>query len=133
TNVAAGPSPLPSPRIREEEDPDLAVPATPLPAAPAIQLHNAYLVTQSEDGMVIIDQHALHERIMYEELLVRVSRGTLESQRLLIPETVAMSSSQVALLEHIRPLLARLGIEVAPISKDVLAVHAFPSFLEKLS
>ena len=82
--------------------------------------------------MIIIDQHALHERIMYEDLLARLSRGTLESQRLLIPETLPTTSSQMALLEHIQPLLNRLGIEVAPFGPDTLAVHAFPSFLEKL-
>ncbi len=51
--------------------------------------------------MVIIDQHALHERIMYEELRTRLTRGPLESQRLLIPETIAASSRQIALLEQI--------------------------------
>jgi DNA mismatch repair protein MutL len=98
----------------------------------AIQLHNSYLVAQSDDGLVIIDQHALHERIMYEELLARVSRGPLESQRMLIPETVPASSRQIALLETIQPLLARLGIEAAAFGPDTVAVHAFPSFLEKL-
>ena len=101
-------------------------------ALPAIQLHNSYLVAQSDDGLVIIDQHALHERIMYEELLARVSRGPLESQRLLIPEVVDVSTTQLALLEQIQPLLARLGIEVSPFGPASVAVQAFPSFLEKL-
>ena len=98
----------------------------------AIQLHNSYLVAQSDDGLVIIDQHALHERIMYEELLARVQRGRLESQRLLIPEPVNVSSAQSALLEQIQPLLAQLGIEVAPFGPGCVAVQSFPSFLEKL-
>ena len=98
----------------------------------ALQLHNSYLVAQSEDGLVIIDQHALHERIMYEELLTRLKRGPLESQRLLIPEPVNVSSAQAALLEQIRPLLDRLGIEVTPFGPGAVAVQAFPSFLEKL-
>ena len=101
------------------------------PAA-AIQLHNSYLVAQSDDGMIIIDQHALHERIMYEELLTRVTRGPLESQRMLIPHVVQASSRQMALLEPIRELLERLGIEVAPFGPDSVAVQSFPSFLEKL-
>jgi DNA mismatch repair protein MutL len=99
---------------------------------PAIQLHNSYLVAQSDDGMIIIDQHALHERIMYEELLSRVTRGPLESQRLLIPHVVPASGRQIALLEPIRALLERLGIEVAPFGPDSVAVQSFPSFLEKL-
>ena len=102
------------------------------PAFPAIQLHNSYLVAQSDDGMIIIDQHALHERIMYEELLARVTRGPLESQRLLIPIVVPASSRQIALLEPIRQLLERLGIEIAPFGPDSVAVQSFPSFLEKL-
>jgi DNA mismatch repair protein MutL len=62
-------------------------------AGGAIQLHNSYLVAQSDDGMIIIDQHALHERIMYEELRARIVRGPLESQRLLIPEVIRASNS----------------------------------------
>jgi DNA mismatch repair protein MutL len=102
------------------------------PSSSAIQLHNSYLVAQSDDGMIIIDQHALHERIMYEELSARIMRGPLESQRLLIPETLAVSSRQMALLEHIQPLLAKLGIEVTAFGPKTVAVQAFPSFLHKL-
>jgi DNA mismatch repair protein MutL len=98
----------------------------------AIQLHNSYLVAQSDDGMIIIDQHALHERIMYEELLARVTRGPLESQRMLIPHVVPASSRQIALLEPIREMLEKLGIEVTPFGPDSVAVQSFPSFLEKL-
>jgi DNA mismatch repair protein MutL len=131
------PHPNPLPEYRERGS-DVALPsgsasATAPPAsAPAIQLHNSYLVAQSDDGLVIIDQHALHERIMYEDLLARVSRGPLESQHLLIPETVSASSRQIAMLEHIQPLLKRLGIEVSAFGPDSVAVHAFPSFMEKL-
>jgi DNA mismatch repair protein MutL len=98
----------------------------------AIQLHNSYLVAQSDDGMIIIDQHALHERIMYEELLARLQRGPLESQRMLIPHPVPVSIAQAALLDQIQPLLKRLGIDVTPFGPGSVAVHSFPSFLEKL-
>ena len=112
------------------------------PAAPALvstsirqvamQLHNSYLVTESDDGLVIIDQHALHERIMYEDLYARVSRGPLESQRLLIPAVVTVSPRQMALLDQIQPLLQRLGIELSTFGPDSVAVQSFPTFLEKL-
>jgi len=101
--------------------------------APAIQLHNSYLVAQSDDGMIIIDQHALHERIMYEELLARLSRGPLESQHLLIPQTIRVSSRQLELLEQIQPLLKKLGIEADAIGPTSAAVHAFPTFLHRLT
>jgi DNA mismatch repair protein MutL len=102
---------------------------TPLPA---IQLHNSYLVAESDDGMIIIDQHALHERIMYEDLRTRLARGPLESQRLLIPATLPASARQMDLLDQIQPLLLKLGIELSAIAPNALAIHAFPSFLEKL-
>jgi len=101
-------------------------------ATPAIQLHNSYLVAESDDGLIIIDQHALHERIMYEDLLARISRGPLESQRLLIPITLPAGGRQQEMLEQIQPLLKRLGIEASAIGPDAVAVHAFPSFLQRL-
>jgi DNA mismatch repair protein MutL len=126
---------LPEYREREAEtppSPPTAAQAAQLPAGPAIQLHNSYLVAQSDDGMIIIDQHALHERIMYEELSARIMRGPLEAQRLLIPETIPVSSGQMAMLEQIQPLLARLGIEVGAFGPNTVAVQSFPSFLSKL-
>jgi DNA mismatch repair protein MutL len=101
-------------------------------ATGAIQLHNSYLVAQSDDGLVIIDQHALHERMVYEDLLARLGRGTLESQRLLVPATVAASGRQIELLEQIQPLLARLGIEAGPFGPGTVAVQSFPSFMHRL-
>jgi DNA mismatch repair protein MutL len=89
-------------------------------------------VAESDDGLVIIDQHALHERIMFEELFARVTRGPLESQRMLIPLTVTATTRQIAMIEQIQPLLARLGIEVGAFGPDAVAVQSFPSFLEKL-
>jgi DNA mismatch repair protein MutL len=108
----------------------------PLPASsttgPAIQLHNSYLVAESPEGMIIIDQHALHERIMYEDLRARMLRGPLESQRLLIPLPLTVTSRQMALVDQIQPLLQRLGIELTSFGPDSIAVQAFPSFLHRL-
>ncbi len=125
--------PPPYPDIPSPAHP-LAPPPPPAPLLPntAIQLHNSYLVAQSDDGMVIIDQHALHERILYEELLARVTRGPLEGQRMLIPIVVPVSPRQVALLDAVRPTLDRLGMEVSVFGPDTVAVQAFPSFLSKL-
>jgi DNA mismatch repair protein MutL len=98
----------------------------------AIQLHNSYLVVESGDGMVIIDQHALHERIIYEDLLAKVTAGPLESQRMLIPQTIRASGRQFDLLDQIKPMLAKLGVEAEPFGPDTIAIQAFPSFLDKL-
>ena len=59
-----------------------------LSASSALQIHNRYLITEDENGVVIIDQHALHERILYEQLREKVLSGGLETQRLLVPEPV---------------------------------------------
>ncbi|MDW8261812.1 MAG: DNA mismatch repair endonuclease MutL [Phycisphaerales bacterium] len=98
----------------------------------AIQLHNSYLVAETEDGMIIIDQHALHERVIFEELLTRITRGPLESQRLLIPLVFSAGATQIELIEQMRALLERLGIELSPVGPDRVAVQGFPSFLHRL-
>jgi DNA mismatch repair protein MutL len=142
----ASPAPLelraqpgPAPALEFTNPPPVQDPAAcgpPASVAPmplsAIQVHNSYLVTETPEGMLIIDQHALHERIMYEELKARLTRGPLESQRLLIPHTLPASSRQVALLEQVQPLLARLGIEVSAFGPETVAIQAFPTFLSKL-
>jgi len=102
------------------------------PASKAIQLHNSYLVVESGDGMLVIDQHALHERIIYEDLLARFTRGPLESQRMLLPLTLKASARQLDLINQVKPVLAKLGIEVEPFGPDAVAVQAFPSFLDRL-
>jgi DNA mismatch repair protein MutL len=109
-----------------------SAPISPRRSNSALQLHNSYLVTETDDGLLIIDQHALHERIMYEELWARVQRGPLESQRLLIPDVIPASARQISLLDHIQPLLTKLGIELSAFGPDSVAIQAFPSFLEKL-
>jgi DNA mismatch repair protein MutL len=130
-------SPPPSPTLSSTPTSSPASAESILPqaqnlAVPAIQLHNSYLVVESEDGLVIIDQHALHERILYEDLLARVSRGNLESQQLLIPLTFPASPRQQEMLEQIQPLLRRLGVDAGAIGPDGVAIHSFPSFLHRL-
>jgi DNA mismatch repair protein MutL len=102
---------------------------TPQPRR-AIQIHNSYLVAETEDGLLIIDQHALHERVMYEKLRAQFTTGPLESQRLLLPETLPATARDIALLQESGTLLAQLGIEAEAFGADSIAVHAFPSALK---
>lgn len=101
----------------------------PIPAQRVLQVHKSYLVTQDEQGVVIIDQHALHERVMFEYLLARVSTRGLESQRLLAPAVIDAAPVAIERLADLKPLLDRLGLEAEPIGPTRVAVHAFPSFL----
>jgi DNA mismatch repair protein MutL len=96
----------------------------------AIQMHNLYLVAETDDGIVIVDQHALHERILYENLRARFNRGPLESQRLLLPEPVSVSAGQRAALEEHTDLLSRIGVEVTEFDSDSIAVQSVPVVLK---
>ena len=83
----------------------------------------------TEDGLAIIDQHALHERILFEELTRRLAEGSLLSQRLLIPESVEVGEADKAALTERAELLHRLGIEVDEFGPNSVAIHRFPSLL----
>jgi DNA mismatch repair protein MutL len=100
------------------------------PAESVLQVHNTYIVAQTDAGLVIIDQHALHERILYERFRARVLSGPLESQRLLIPQSMEVSSQQAQAARQHEALLHKLGIEVGAFGPAELAVQAFPTLLD---
>ncbi len=100
------------------------------PRPRAVQMHNLYLVAETDEGIVIVDQHALHERVMYEQLRARIAEGSLDSQRLLLPETLRVTPEQAALIEAHAGLFERLGIEITPFGRDAVAVHAFPALMK---
>ncbi|HUU22725.1 MAG TPA: DNA mismatch repair endonuclease MutL [Phycisphaerae bacterium] len=111
-----------------------AGPPMPSPAAlgggmAAMQVLNSYIVTATDDGLAIIDQHALHERILYEELSRRLASEPLTAQRLLIPETVLVTAGEKAALAERTELLERLGVELTEFGPDRLAVHKLPALL----
>lgn len=98
----------------------------------ALQLHNAYLVTETQDGMIVIDQHALHERILYEQIRERVLAGHLESQRLLVPETVDLTPSEAATALENADLFSQLGLTLGPFGGDTVLVESYPAMLAPL-
>ncbi|PHR94572.1 MAG: DNA mismatch repair protein MutL [Blastopirellula sp.] len=97
----------------------------------ALQLHNRYLIAESDDGMIVIDQHALHERILYEEIREKVLAGRLESQRLLVPDTLNLSPTEYAAVIESQELLAKLGIEIEPFGGDTVLVQSYPAMLHR--
>ncbi len=99
----------------------------------AMQVHNRYLVTESDDGVTIIDQHALHERILYQQLRDRIAAGAGETQGLLVPEPVDLSPTEAAAaLEH-RELLAELGLRIEPFGGDTVLLSGYPAMLANMS
>ncbi len=125
-------------RGRQLGDTDPSPAGVPLPephpasAARAIQLHNRYLVIETEAGMEVIDQHALHERILYEQIREKVLAGAMESQKLLVPEPVELTPAEAAAVLDNTELLAKLGVEIEPFGGDTILVASYPAMLANL-
>jgi DNA mismatch repair protein MutL len=98
-----------------------------------LQIHDSFIVAEADDGFIIVDQHALHERIMYEDLCGRIRENNLESQKLLIPESFQLTDIQADALDANKELLEKLGIELAPFGPKTYAVQAFPTLLAKVT
>ena len=101
--------------------------------AKALQVHNRYLVTETQEGVTIIDQHALHERILFEQLQARVAEGAMEMQNLLVPEPVDLGPTEAAAVLENRDLLAQLGMRVEPFGGGTVLVAGFPAMLANMN
>jgi DNA mismatch repair protein MutL len=89
-------------------------------------------VAQTDDGFVIIDQHALHEKIIYERLCRRIQENKLQSQKLLMPENFEVTTSESEILKTNAGLIEKLGIEIVPFGPKTMAVQAFPTLLSNV-
>ena len=97
----------------------------------AIQVHDCYLVVAGDDGLEIIDQHALHERILYENFRQRILGGQVESQRLLIPETIECSVLEAAILSEHRDLLRESGFEIHEFGGTTILLESHPVLIPR--
>lgn len=97
-------------------------------AAPVMwQVHNTYILAETRSGLVMVDQHSAHERVLYEDIVRSFDSGTAESQRLLFPLTLRLSPAEYALVEQIHGVLERAGFEVEPFGGRSIIVHAVPN------
>ncbi|MGQ0614660.1 MAG: DNA mismatch repair endonuclease MutL [Planctomycetaceae bacterium] len=96
-----------------------------------LQVHDSYLVCETEEGLLIVDQHALHERLNYDRILARLNEGGGGGQRLLVPERVDVSPADVGLLEERRDLLQRCGFLWSPFGPGEIALEAIPALLTR--
>jgi DNA mismatch repair protein MutL len=95
------------------------------------QFHDTYLICEGKDGLVLIDQHAAHERIAYEKLKKSVENQTRTSQRLLLPETIELGFRETQILNRMLPELKQLGLEIEPFGGSTFVVTAVPELLSQ--
>ncbi|MBL3552105.1 DNA mismatch repair endonuclease MutL [Rhodovulum sulfidophilum] len=112
----------------EAVEPAPGAEALPLGAARA-QLHENYIIAQTERGMVIVDQHAAHERLVYEKLKRQMAERGVAAQALLIPEIVELSEGDIARLMEHEADLTRMGLSVEPFGPGAIAVRETPALL----
>jgi len=124
---AAAPAPTTASRPPAPAD---ACPADDWPLGRAIaQVGGVYVLAENRHGLVIVDMHAAHERIVYERLKASLNATQIEAQPLLIPVTFAATAAEVATAEAQQATLRELGLDVSPLSPAVLAVRSVPAAL----
>lgn len=109
---------------------DSRLPTDERPSAatmPVMQIFDTYLVYASEDGIVIVDQHSAHERVLYEEVLKQLAEGKGSAQHLLIPVTIELTDEELDAVEAHRDVLDRVGFDVVPFGGRTVALSAVPN------
>jgi len=93
------------------------------------QIHGVYILAENEAGLVLVDMHAAHERIVYERMKTTHRQGGIRTQPLLVPLTVGLTAHEAALVEEHQALFAELGLEARRLTPDTVVVRAIPSLL----
>lgn len=121
-----------APSARYDATEDSAPEEAPLGAARA-QIHENYIIAQTPDGLVIVDQHAAHERLVYERLKAQAEAKGIASQVLLIPEIVELPQADADRILSVAEDLARLGLVIEPFGGGAVAVREAPAMLTRLN
>lgn len=133
------PAPFTVPGVREDAAPTARI--EPEPEAPAAdfplgvaraQLHETYVIAQTTDGIVIVDQHAAHERLVYEDMKRQMASGGVKRQALLIPDVVELAEDEAARILERADELAGLGLEVEPFGAGAVCVRATPALFGEM-
>lgn len=93
------------------------------------QLHETYVVAQTKDGITIVDQHAAHERLVYEKMKTALARGTVQTQRLLIPEVVELTEAEVDRILDAKETLDTMGLVIDRFATEAVVVRETPALL----
>jgi DNA mismatch repair protein MutL len=109
--------------------------ASPLPSGEwplgkaLAQLQGVYILAENTQGLVLVDMHAAHERIVYERLKTQLSEHALQSQNLLIPATFSATAEEIATCDSHAPVLSALGLDISLLGAQSLAVRSVPASL----
>jgi DNA mismatch repair protein MutL len=96
---------------------------------PLAQVHESFIIAQSQEGMALIDQHAAHERVLFEKLQDQFGAGQVPEQHLLVPDQVELGPAQGAMLVEYLPELSKLGFLVEDFGSDTFVIKAVPALL----
>jgi DNA mismatch repair protein MutL len=118
--------------VVEDQTPETPVEQLPLGAARG-QVHENYIIAQTADGMVIVDQHAAHERLVYEKLKTQMAENGVAAQALLIPEIVELSEGDCARLLEVADHLSKLGLTLEAFGGNAVAVRETPAILGEVN
>ncbi len=114
-------------------EPEVSAAETDQPLGVArAQLHETYVIAQTEDGIVIVDQHAAHERLVYEDMKRQMAAGGVKRQALLIPDIVELSEDEAARVLERRDELAELGLEIEPFGAGAICIRATPALFGEM-
>lgn len=94
---------------------------------PIWQVHNKYIISQIRNGLMIIDQHVAHERILYERAIANFENSLPSSQQLLFAETIELGASDYSLVKELLPHLERIGFDLKPFGKNTVVIEGIPA------
>ncbi|MDR0869654.1 MAG: DNA mismatch repair endonuclease MutL, partial [Planctomycetaceae bacterium] len=103
-----------------------------VPAANVVQLHSRYIVIEVQTGVGIIDQHALHERILYEKLKAGIEKNGVDSQKLLVPQPVDLSPNEFAAVLEYQTFIKSIGLSAEPFGGETVLITAVPAILSEV-
>jgi len=129
-NMQAPYQPLAEPFAKPQAVIQENIESSPYPLGAAMaQIHENYIITQTPDGLVIVDQHAAHERLVYERFKNQMTQGGIEKQGLLTPDIIALDEEDcAALLDHAE-LFSSMGLEIESFGTGAIAVRTVPALL----
>ena len=116
--------------LKEIHPGQVEIPESTESIIPVLQIGNRYLVTHLRNGIVVIDQQAAHERILYEEFLQQEEKKDGSAQKLLLPQTVQVSHDDAEMVRDISDLLLQAGFEISGFGKNTFVVHTVPTGVE---